>query len=1031
MQNTEIGNSGPRWGSRHIVVKVAIVVATGSALASLPFLPAYIAWLADLGTAAGTVASASSYFGKGPSPFVLPHHLPKLDVDVFPPSSNGSGAASGSGGAATGAGSSGPNPGGSNGATAQQDADCQYQAKLADMTDAKAAQAARAVQQALYPAQFSRLVVKPKVALDSPSSPLAALLKVAASQSRLDLANVPIVRIEELFGKFVTISLEAPVLRQAADQYVKQLIGTGYFDSVELDFPLVSSAVDFTKSYSASATRENLWHLAGPGFKISPFDIEDKYDDIKNGGANVMAAWEMLNPHPRPINVAVLEVEGVATPKVPGMPLAIGYNFINNSDLVFYTKSNGKQGVYSNNQPNDVWATMDEATRSIQGTRRLWYTCGICKVAVEFNGVGPNGLDWDIPPATRTTDEFYGGNWLHEHGSHGAQVAGLIANYSEKTSPVPGVVHNVRGNDAIAERSQPYNEVYIIAARVGNSAAATALAIRWSAGVDTPGILLNRTPAKIINMSFGSDDPCPSYEQDAIDLAYGKGVVLIAATGNDGFRTDKQINEPATCNHVISVTGHTPGPDPQLAIPANANINTTISAPFGGHACKNGRIVDLGIGVYSPVQGTIRSDYGFESVYGTSYSAPIVSGIVAMMLQAKPDLKPDEVSSILTSTGRKLIYNPLLDYDRDQSKRNQNYTASQAVKMVDGYAAVKFAKYLWLYGNSNSNSNSNGNGNGNIYLNTNNSCDVLFSNENKNGGSRRVLISQVPTVSATLQDCEIPEDITGTQIAQVFTQLSNSQIGMLTDVQLTQITAAQVAQRFSALPSARLVNMQPAQWSALSASQMQSLMGQLTPARVAQVFALLSSSQLGMLTDAQLAQITAAQVLQQFSPLPWARLVNLQPSQWSALSASQMQLLMAQLTPTRVTQVFTRLSRSQLGMLTDAQLTQITAAQVLQQFSPLPWARLVNLQPSQWSALSASQLQSLMAQLAPARVAQVFVRLSSSQVARLRSNQLTMLTAAQVVWGYSPLPWASLGSLNASQLSGLSATQRAQIKAHL
>jgi subtilisin family serine protease len=47
-------------------------------------------------------------------------------------------------------------------------------------------------------------------------------------------------------------------------------------------------------------------------------------------------------------------------------------------------------------------------------------------------------------------------------------------------------------------------------------------------------------------------------------------------------------------------------------------------------------------------------DNSYETSSGTSYSAAAVSGIVALMLQRKADLTPDQVRNILRTTARDL-----------------------------------------------------------------------------------------------------------------------------------------------------------------------------------------------------------------------------------------------------------------------------------------------------------------------------------------------------------------------------------------
>src|SRR6185312_12601343 len=67
-----------------------------------------------------------------------------------------------------------------------------------------------------------------------------------------------------------------------------------------------------------------------------------------------------------------------------------------------------------------------------------------------------------------------------------------------------------------------------------------AAGIRWAAdkGVN------------VINMSLGGTGACSQTLQDAIDYAWARNVVVVAAAGNDGL--NEQF-EPANCTHVVAV----------------------------------------------------------------------------------------------------------------------------------------------------------------------------------------------------------------------------------------------------------------------------------------------------------------------------------------------------------------------------------------------------------------------------------------------------------------------------------------------
>jgi Subtilase family/Fervidolysin N-terminal prodomain len=135
--------------------------------------------------------------------------------------------------------------------------------------------------------------------------------------------------------------------------------------------------------------------------------------------------------------------------------------------------------------------------------------------------------------------------------------------------------------------------------------------------------------ARIINMSFtGPRDPSL---EEKMGQARQKGIVLIAAAGNGGPSAPKAY--PAAYPNVIAVTA-TDAED-KLFAGANRGGYIAVAAP--------------GVDLLLPAP-----EAGYQVTTGTSFAAAEVSGIVALMLERKPDLTPDGVKKALTATARDL-----------------------------------------------------------------------------------------------------------------------------------------------------------------------------------------------------------------------------------------------------------------------------------------------------------------------------------------------------------------------------------------
>jgi len=135
--------------------------------------------------------------------------------------------------------------------------------------------------------------------------------------------------------------------------------------------------------------------------------------------------------------------------------------------------------------------------------------------------------------------------------------------------------------------------------------------------------------AKVINMSFaGPRDP--SLER-ALKAAHDKGVILIAAAGNAGPKSPPLY--PAADPHVIAVTA-TDSRD-RIFRGANQGPQVSVAAP--------------GVEILAPAP-----DSAYQMSTGTSIATAHISGVVALMLERDPTLRPADVRRILEATASDL-----------------------------------------------------------------------------------------------------------------------------------------------------------------------------------------------------------------------------------------------------------------------------------------------------------------------------------------------------------------------------------------
>jgi hypothetical protein len=132
---------------------------------------------------------------------------------------------------------------------------------------------------------------------------------------------------------------------------------------------------------------------------------------------------------------------------------------------------------------------------------------------------------------------------------------------------------------------------------------------------------------RIINMSFaGPRDP--SMER-ALKNAHDKGIVLIAAAGNAGPKSPPLF----------------PGADPSVIAVTATDSNDKI---FTG--ANRGRYIAVaapGVDILVPAP-----DGTYQLTTGTSVSSAEVSGIVALLLERNPNLGPEDIRKILTTSAK-------------------------------------------------------------------------------------------------------------------------------------------------------------------------------------------------------------------------------------------------------------------------------------------------------------------------------------------------------------------------------------------
>ncbi|HEX8738685.1 MAG TPA: S8 family peptidase, partial [Casimicrobiaceae bacterium] len=216
---------------------------------------------------------------------------------------------------------------------------------------------------------------------------------------------------------------------------------------------------------------------------------------------------------------------------------------------------------------------------------------------------------------------------------HGTSVAGIIAADTDNNLYVAGIDWNAK---ILPVR---------VLGRCGGYDSDIVDGILWAAGLSVPGVPDNPHPAQVLNLSLGGEGPCEAMYSLAILAAYANGVTrsIVVAAGNSS--EDVANATPADCPGVIRVASTTT--KGSLAPYSNYGPSIMLSAP-GGSPYSTLFNYSVPVLSNSGTHGPVADSIGFEG--GTSFSAPMVSGTISMMLAVNPELSPEQIVSILAST---------------------------------------------------------------------------------------------------------------------------------------------------------------------------------------------------------------------------------------------------------------------------------------------------------------------------------------------------------------------------------------------
>ncbi|MCS7235748.1 MAG: S8 family serine peptidase [Armatimonadota bacterium] len=205
--------------------------------------------------------------------------------------------------------------------------------------------------------------------------------------------------------------------------------------------------------------------------------------------------------------------------------------------------------------------------------------------------------------------------------SHGTMVASIVAAQTNNGRGIAGVTWGASGAQILVAR--------VLDEQGNGSLLDVEEALRWAAD----------RGARVANLSLGTETaaPCPEGLRAAVQEVVARGVLVVAAAGNNGPRSGTVVC-PANLDAVVAV-GAT-GPEGTVAYYSSRGPEVDLTAP-GGAASG---VCSADVRTASP-SASDPEDYPCAA--GTSFAAPHVSGAAALVLARWPSLDPSEVRAKL------------------------------------------------------------------------------------------------------------------------------------------------------------------------------------------------------------------------------------------------------------------------------------------------------------------------------------------------------------------------------------------------
>jgi hypothetical protein len=250
------------------------------------------------------------------------------------------------------------------------------------------------------------------------------------------------------------------------------------------------------------------------------------------------------------------------------------------------------------------------------------------KLAIVDSGINPNLAEFAgrVDPAS---GDVAGNRGVSDEGGHGTAVSAVAAAARNDTGTL-GVAFDAT---IISERADS----------PGSCASADGCEFfdgAIAAGIDDARL----AGAKVINLSLGGSPPGNTLLL-AMQRAVNAGIIIVISAGNDGEDPTKGANpDPFALSPAVNFPGMVIIAGSVGVDAGGGTVNTDVISSFSNRAGSGAQYYLMAQGYRDRAPDETGTQFLWS---GTSFSAPTITGAVALMAQAFPNLSGAEIVSIL------------------------------------------------------------------------------------------------------------------------------------------------------------------------------------------------------------------------------------------------------------------------------------------------------------------------------------------------------------------------------------------------